>query len=48
MLQQKLRIIKFLTKNSVDAYLYLSQDWSKAPQKFVFEVLKCTEVEGKL
>ncbi len=39
-LKQKLFEIKFPTKNSVDAYLYLGQEWSQeAPKIAIFEIL---------
>ncbi len=39
-LKQKLHRIKFPTKNSVEAYLYLHQEWSYwAPKIGVFEIL---------
>ncbi len=41
----KLLSIKFLTKKSVDAHVYLPQEWSQeAPKIDTFQTLYCTEM----
>ncbi len=43
-LKQNFLSIKFFTKKSVGAYVYLGQEWSSGASKIdMFEILWCTE-----